>query len=63
AYIWRRSKRVWIKETIQGINATIDLPFLSCTLALKDIYEDIAFTDTCVQEPDPEYEFSQEEIG
>ncbi|MFM8262657.1 MAG: Uma2 family endonuclease [Pirellula sp.] len=61
AYIWRRSKRAWIKETIQGINATIDLPFLSCTLALKDIYEDIAFTDTCVQEPDPEYEFSQEE--
>jgi hypothetical protein len=48
---------------MQGIDSTIDLPFLSCTLALKDIYEDIAFSDTCVQEPDLDYEFSQEEIG
>jgi Uma2 family endonuclease len=63
ASMWRRSKRGWIKETMQGIDSTIDLPFLSCTLALKDIYEDIAFSDTCVQEPDLEYEFSQEEIG
>ncbi|MFM8262655.1 MAG: Uma2 family endonuclease, partial [Pirellula sp.] len=63
ASMWRRSKRTWIKETIQGIDATIDLPFLSCTLAMKDIYEDIAFSDTCVQEPDLDYEFSQEEIG
>ena len=63
ASMWRKANRGWIKETIQGIDSTIDLPFLSFTLALKDIYEDIAFTDTCVQEPDPEYEFSQEEIG
>ena len=55
ATLWRRSQRGWIKETIQGIDTTIELPFLNCTLALKDIYEDIAFTDTCVQEPDPEY--------
>ncbi|MFM7975815.1 MAG: Uma2 family endonuclease [Pirellula sp.] len=63
ASMWRRSKRTWIKETIQGIDATIDLPFLSCMLAMEDIYEDIAFSDTCVQEPDLDYEFSQEEIG
>ncbi|MFN6300751.1 MAG: Uma2 family endonuclease [Planctomycetota bacterium] len=61
AYLWRRSKRGWIKETIQGIDTTINLTFLNCALAMKDIYEDIAFTDACVQEPDPEYEFSQEE--
>ncbi|MFN6300753.1 MAG: Uma2 family endonuclease [Planctomycetota bacterium] len=63
AYLWQRSIRGWTKETIQGIDTTIDLPFLNCKLALRDIYEDIEFTDTCVQEPDPEYEFSQEEIG
>jgi Uma2 family endonuclease len=63
ASMWRKAKRGWIKETMQGIDSTIDLPFLSCTLALKDIYEDIAFSDTCVQEPDLDYEFSQEEIG
>ncbi len=62
ATLWRRSQRGWIKETIQGIDTTIELPFLNCTLALRDIYEDIEFTDTCVQEPDPEYEFSQEEF-
>jgi Uma2 family endonuclease len=61
ATLWRRSQRGWIKETIQGIDTTIELPFLNCTLALRDIYEDIEFTDTCVQEPDPEYEFSQGE--
>jgi Uma2 family endonuclease len=61
AYIWLRSKRGWIKETIQGMDKTIDLPFLNCEMAMKDIYEDIEFTDACLQEPDPEYEFSQEE--
>ena len=61
AYLWRRTIRGWTKETIQGMDKTIDLPFLNCEMAMKDIYEDIAFTDACVQEPDPEYEFSQEE--
>jgi Uma2 family endonuclease len=63
AYVWRRMRNGWAKETIQGIAARIDLPSLKCTLALKDIYEDVEFTDTCVQESDPEYELSQEEIG
>ena len=43
------------------MDKTIDLPFLNCEMAMKDIYEDIEFTDACLQEPDPEYEFSQEE--
>jgi Uma2 family endonuclease len=63
AYVWRRMRNGWGKETIQGIAARIDLPSLKCTLALKDTYEDVEFTDTCVQESDPEYELSQEEIG
>jgi Uma2 family endonuclease len=55
AYVWRRIRDGWDKETIQGIAARIDLPSLKCTLAIRDIYEDVEFTDTCVQEPDPEY--------
>jgi hypothetical protein len=51
----RRSNQEWIREIIQGIDATIHLPFLGCSLSLKDIYEGIEFTETCVQEPDPEY--------
>ncbi|MFN5101768.1 MAG: Uma2 family endonuclease [Planctomycetota bacterium] len=60
AYVMRRSNQEWIKETIQGLDATIRLPFLACSLSLKDIYEGIEFTETCVQEPDPEYECIQE---
>ncbi|MFM7517762.1 MAG: Uma2 family endonuclease [Pirellula sp.] len=55
AYFWRRSKEGWIKRTIQGIESMIDLPILNCVLSLRDIYERVDFTDTCVQEPDPEY--------
>jgi Uma2 family endonuclease len=55
AYVMRRSNQEWIREIIQGIDATIHLPFLGCSLSLKDIYEGIEFTETCVQEPDPEY--------
>ena len=60
AYVMRRSNQEWIKETIQGLDATIRLPFLACSLSLKDIYEGIEFTETCVQEPDPEYACIQE---
>ncbi|MFN9508009.1 MAG: Uma2 family endonuclease [Planctomycetota bacterium] len=60
AYVMRRSNQGWIKETIQGLDATIHLPFLGCSLSLKDIYEGIEFTETCVQETDPEYECIQE---
>ena len=60
AYVMRRSNQEWIKETIQGLDATIRLPFLACSLSLKDIYEGIEFTETCVQETDPEYECIQE---
>ncbi|MCE2800731.1 MAG: Uma2 family endonuclease [Planctomycetaceae bacterium] len=60
SYVMRRSNQEWIKEINQGLDATIQLPFLSCSLSLKDIYEGIEFTETCVQEPDPEYACIQE---
>lgn len=34
----------------------IDPPFLNCKLPLRDVYEGIEFTPTCVQAPETTYE-------
>jgi len=60
AIVMRRTQHGFVRETVQGTESTIDLPFLGCWLAMKDIYEGIEFTDTCVQEADPEYEFAEQ---
>ena len=60
AIVMRRSNGGFLRQTIQGIEQTIDLPFLGCSLPMREIYDGIEFTAECVQEPDPEYELSQE---
>ena len=60
ATVLRRTQHGFVRETVQGTESTIELPFLGCWLAMKDIYEGIEFTDTCVQEADPEYEFAEQ---
>ncbi|MFZ4083061.1 MAG: Uma2 family endonuclease [Pirellula sp.] len=60
AIVMRRTQHGFVRETVQGTESTIDLLFLGCWLAMKDIYEGIEFTDTCVQEADPEYEFAEQ---
>jgi Uma2 family endonuclease len=56
AIVMRRTEKGFLRETYEGIEASILLPFLGCSLSLRDIYEGIEFTATCVQEPVPEYE-------
>ena len=56
AIIMRRVQSGFLREDIQGINASIDLPTLGISLAMRDIYDGIEFTDECVQEPEPEFE-------
>ncbi|MCU0713888.1 MAG: Uma2 family endonuclease [Pirellula sp.] len=56
AIIMRRTRSGFLREDIQGMNASIDLPTLGISLATRDIYDGIEFTDECVQEPEPEYE-------
>lgn len=56
AIVMRRTKSGFLREDIQDINASIDLPTLGISLAMRDIYDGIEFTDECVQEPEPEYE-------
>ncbi|XZE36127.1 Uma2 family endonuclease [Pirellulaceae bacterium SH501] len=55
AIVMRRVKDGFLREVIEGIEASIDLPFLSCSLPLREIYEGVEFTSECVQEPELEY--------
>ena len=59
AIVMRRTDKGFLRETYEGIEATIHLPFLGCSLAFRDVYEGIEFTDTCVQETVAEYEVSE----
>ncbi|MBX3416969.1 MAG: Uma2 family endonuclease [Pirellulaceae bacterium] len=54
--VMRRTNGGFLRDDVQGIEATIDLPFLGCSLAMSDIYDGIEFTADCVQEPEEEYE-------
>jgi Uma2 family endonuclease len=56
AIVMRRSNRGFFREQVEGVEATINLPFLGCSLSMWEIYEGIEFTAECVQEPALEYE-------
>jgi Uma2 family endonuclease len=56
AIIQRRSNDGFVKQTIEGLEVCIELPFLDCSLSMREIYEGVEFTDQCIQETDPEYE-------
>ncbi|MEQ1828887.1 MAG: Uma2 family endonuclease [Pirellula sp.] len=56
AIVMRRTSHGFLRETYQELESEIALPFIGCSLCLRDIYEGIEFTATCVQEPEPEYE-------
>lgn len=54
--VLRRTPQGFVRETYEGIEQSIELPTLRCSLPLRDIYEGIEFTPTCVQEPELEYD-------
>jgi Uma2 family endonuclease len=56
AILMRRTSEGWARNLIQGIEHSIDLGFIGCDLPMRDIYSGVEFTETCVQEPDPQYE-------
>ncbi|MFZ4082520.1 MAG: Uma2 family endonuclease [Pirellula sp.] len=55
AILFRRNGELFERLQLEGIETGIDLPLLGISLSMRDIYERIEFTATCVQEPDPEY--------
>ncbi len=56
AIVMRRTEKGFLRENYDDVEASIRLPFLGCSLSLRDIYEGIEFTPTCIQEPVPAYE-------
>jgi len=58
AVVMRRSEGGFLRQQVEGIDQVVALPFLGCELAMRDIYDGIEFTPTCVQEDEPEYEVS-----
>jgi Uma2 family endonuclease len=55
AILFRRNGELFERLQLEGIETGIDLPMLGISLSMREIYERIEFTATCVQEPDPEY--------
>jgi len=60
AIVMRRSEGGFLRQVIEGVDDAIPLPFLGFELAMRDLYDGIEFTPTCVQEDEPEYEVSEE---
>lgn len=58
AIVLRRMPQGFLRETYDGLEAVIKLPFLGVTLSLRDINDGVEFSATCVQEPDSEYEIA-----
>lgn len=57
AVVMRRTATGFLRETYEGMESIIALPFIGCRLALREIYDGVEFTATCVQEPEPEPEY------
>ncbi len=62
AIIMRRSNGGFLRQVIEGVEEAIPLPFLGCELAMRDLYDGIEFTPTCVQEDEPEYAASEQSL-
>lgn len=56
ATVMLRSEGGFLRQLIEGIEHTVDLPFLGCGLAMSDIYDGVEFTATCIQESEPQYQ-------
>lgn len=60
AIVMRRSEGGFLRQVIEGGEEALPLPFLGFELAMRDLYDGIEFTPTCVQEDEPVYEVSEE---
>lgn len=56
AFLLRRKEDLFERLEFHGVEAIIDLPMLGVCIAMRDIYNGVNFTSTCVQENDPIYE-------
>jgi len=62
AIVMRRTADGFLRETFEGVDTQIELPFINCTLPLRDIYEGIEFTLTGVLETELAYAAEGQQI-
>lgn len=58
AIVMLRTGNGFLRDDVEGIQSTFKLPFLDCSIMMRDIYDGIEFTADCVQELEPEYDVS-----
>jgi Uma2 family endonuclease len=58
AIVMRRTDAGFLREFVDGIDSVIELPFLRCSLTMREIYDGVEFTPICVQESETEYEIT-----
>jgi|688.fasta_scaffold576140_2 Uma2 family endonuclease len=56
AILIKRNGELFERLEFNGLELSIGLPFLQLSLAMRNIYDGVSFTPTCVQEPDPQYQ-------
>jgi Uma2 family endonuclease len=56
AIVMRRTEKGFLREVYEGMQAIIDLPELGCSLPLSEVYRNVEFTPTCVQEEVLQYQ-------
>lgn len=58
AIVMRRTAEGFLREAIEGIQASIDLPLFGCHLSMRELYDGVQFTTECIQETELEYEIN-----
>jgi len=56
ATVMRRTSAGFLRETFEGIEAKIELPFIDCELPMSDLYDGVEFTPTHVRESEETYD-------
>lgn len=56
AIVMRRTENGFLREVFEGLETIIDLPWLGCSLPLSEVYRNVEFTPTCVQEEMLQYQ-------
>lgn len=56
AIVFRRTEAGFLREVLEGLAASIHLPFLACELMFKEVYDGIEIPLPTVQEPAAEYQ-------
>ncbi len=56
AIIMRRTEKGFLRETVAGLDGTIELSILGLQLPLSEVYADVDFTATAIHESELSYE-------